>query len=80
MNFNTVDSKYRAERTSFLRPNAHCRDSLSMENKRLVPKCLLFKVSTIQWNFLIRTLSGPAVLSFVERLSSFRGDFYFIFK
>ena len=28
----------------------------------------------IQWN-LIRTLSGPAVLSFVERLSSFGGDF-----
>ena len=30
----------------------------------------------VQWNLLIRTLSGPAVeLSFVERLSSFRGDF-----
>ena len=33
--------------------------------------------SIVQWNLLIliRTLSGPAVLSFVERLSSFRGDF-----
>ena len=30
----------------------------------------------VQWNLLIRTFSGPAVeLSFVERLSSFRGDF-----
>ena len=27
------------------------------------------------WNFLIRTLSGPPILSFVERLSSFRGYF-----
>ena len=29
----------------------------------------------VQWTLLIRTLSGPAVLSFVERLSSFGGDF-----
>ena len=29
----------------------------------------------LQWNLLIRTLSGPAILSFTERLSSFRGDF-----
>ena len=33
-------------------------------------------ISTMQWNFLIRTPLGPVVLSFVERLSSFRGDFY----
>ena len=32
-------------------------------------------ICTIQWNLLIRTPSGPAVLSSVERLSSFRGDF-----
>ena len=30
---------------------------------------------SIQWNLLKRTPLGPAVLSFVERLSSFRGDF-----
>ena len=29
----------------------------------------------LQWNLSVRTLLGPAVLSFVERLSSFRGDF-----
>ena len=34
------------------------------------PPCL--PVSGIQWNLLIRTLSGPAVPSFVERLSSFQ--------
>ena len=28
-----------------------------------------------QWNLSITTSSGPAVLSFVGRLSSFRGDF-----
>ena len=27
------------------------------------------------WNLLLRTPSGLAVLSFVKRLSSFRGDF-----
>ena len=32
-------------------------------------------MSLVQWNLLIRTLLGPAILSFVERLSSFRGDF-----
>ena len=32
-------------------------------------------VQTLQWNLLIRIPLGPAVLSFVERLSSFRGDF-----
>ena len=31
-----------------------------------------------RWNLLIRTPLGPAVLSFVERLSSFRGDFIII--
>ena len=29
----------------------------------------------LQWNLLLRTPLGPAVLSFAERLSSFRGDF-----
>ena len=29
----------------------------------------------LQWNLLVRTPSGPGILSFVERLSSFRGDF-----
>ena len=31
--------------------------------------------STLEFLILIRTPSGPAVLSFVERLSSFRSDF-----
>ena len=31
----------------------------------------------LQWNLLIRTPSGPAVLSFVERLSSFRSNFLY---
>ena len=33
---------------------------------------------SVQWNLLIRTPSGPAVSSFIERLSSFRGDFLII--
>ena len=28
-------------------------------------------MDVVQWNLLIRTLSGPVILSFVERLSSF---------
>ena len=35
----------------------------------------MVKSLLVQWNLLIRTPSGPVVLSFVERLSSFRGDF-----
>ena len=31
--------------------------------------------NTLRWNLLNRTPSGPAILSLVERLSSFRGDF-----
>ena len=35
------------------------------------------KVIDVQCSLLMRTPSGPAVLSFVERLSSFRGDFLY---
>ena len=38
------------------------------------PQKSLYSQNQIQW-----TPSGPAVLSFVERLSSFRSDFYIIY-
>ena len=38
-------------------------------------QCMRIILYTLQWNLLIRTLLGPAIiLSFVERLSSFRDD------
>ena len=40
-----------------------------------IDKVLYITVYAFACDLLVRTPSGPAVLSFVERLSSFRGDF-----
>ena len=49
------------------------RNCLSFAGKPIKP--LRRATKQIQWNLLGRTLSGQAILSLVERLSSFRGDF-----
>ena len=44
-------------------------------NLVICPKALGGDFFYVQWNLLNKDTLGPAVLSFVERLSSFRGDF-----